>query len=479
MNKTELIKEVAKLTKLSQKEVELILNALIDAIIQAVANGEEVNIYGFGKYSRAKRSPRKGRNPQTGIEINIPERFQPKFTAAKAFKEFSVLAIEETAGPTRDFASRAVPKKSLKRELGKKGYKRAALTGDDEFRGTRMASTASEEEDEKRHGFSTVNILYATNRKPDPDSKMGLNYGDARSENDQLHFGECLVTFPTSHEVGEIERPSWTRFEFSLDPKKHVILKKVLSLQEEQFINRVAELVKQSKAKDILILVHGDNTTFHDAALRTAQFSFDLKFNGAPILFSWPSQGKTASYTVDENQSEYSIPFFEQFLTLLGQKSGAEKVHIVAHSMGNRIVCEALRNLSQQWGSETKIPLHHIVLTAPDIDAGVFKQLARVFYSKAKRVTLYASENDRAMKASMFVHKDPRAGQLPPPLIMANVDTIDASSAETDFFGHAYFAENRDVLSDINSFIVSDQVAADRFQLKSVNSEEGVYYSFR
>lgn len=87
MNKEELVQEVAKKTKVTQKEVSEILNVLIEVVEKAVSKGKKVTLVGFGTFEPKKREERTGRNPQTGKEIKIPEKTVPTFSAGKKFKE--------------------------------------------------------------------------------------------------------------------------------------------------------------------------------------------------------------------------------------------------------------------------------------------------------------------------------------------------------------------------------------------------------
>lgn len=87
MNKEELVQEVAKKAKVTQKEVADILSVLIDIVEKTVAKGKKVTLVGFGTFESRKRAERTGRNPQTGKEIQIPAKTVPTFTAGKKFKE--------------------------------------------------------------------------------------------------------------------------------------------------------------------------------------------------------------------------------------------------------------------------------------------------------------------------------------------------------------------------------------------------------
>lgn len=87
MNKEELVQEVAKKAKVTQKEVSEILSIFVDVVEKTVSKGKKVTLVGFGTFEARKRAARTGRNPQTGAEIQIPAKTVPTFTAGKKFKE--------------------------------------------------------------------------------------------------------------------------------------------------------------------------------------------------------------------------------------------------------------------------------------------------------------------------------------------------------------------------------------------------------
>ncbi len=87
MNKEELVKEIAKKTRMPQKQVAEIISLMIDSIEKTVAKGKRVTLVGFGTFEARKRAARTGRNPQTGAEIKIPAKTVPAFSAGKKFKE--------------------------------------------------------------------------------------------------------------------------------------------------------------------------------------------------------------------------------------------------------------------------------------------------------------------------------------------------------------------------------------------------------
>ncbi len=87
MNKSELIAKVAESTDLSKKDVTKAVDAVFEAITEAMQSGDKVQLVGFGNFEVRERSARKGRNPQTGKEIQIAAANVPSFVAGKALKD--------------------------------------------------------------------------------------------------------------------------------------------------------------------------------------------------------------------------------------------------------------------------------------------------------------------------------------------------------------------------------------------------------
>ncbi|OLN23246.1 DNA-binding protein [Domibacillus antri] len=87
MNKTDLINEVAEAAELSKKDATKAVDALFDAIQNTLAKGDKVQLIGFGNFEVRERSARKGRNPQTGEEIEIAASKVPAFKPGKALKD--------------------------------------------------------------------------------------------------------------------------------------------------------------------------------------------------------------------------------------------------------------------------------------------------------------------------------------------------------------------------------------------------------
>jgi esterase/lipase superfamily enzyme len=169
------------------------------------------------------------------------------------------------------------------------------------------------------------------------------------------------------------------------------------------------------------------------------------------MMYSWPSLGEASltAYNADYDTSDLAVEAFNQFLDLVKRQAKIERVHIIAHSMGNRLVARAL--VARR--SPEKI-VDQLVLAAPDIWSNTFKsRFLRTLPKFAQRVTLYVSDNDRALIASSDLRKgSPRAGQVAGGLLNESVegfDPINASGLKADFLGHSYHATNKSMLSDV------------------------------
>ncbi|MCS7232719.1 MAG: HU family DNA-binding protein [Synergistetes bacterium] len=86
MTKAELVREVAEKTGMTKKDTALVVNALFEAVMDALSKGEKVQIAGFGIFEVKERAERVGRNPRTGEEIKIPPRKVPVFRVGKELK---------------------------------------------------------------------------------------------------------------------------------------------------------------------------------------------------------------------------------------------------------------------------------------------------------------------------------------------------------------------------------------------------------
>jgi esterase/lipase superfamily enzyme len=325
--------------------------------------------------------------------------------------------------------------------------------------------------------YAVVRVFFATDRNLTGSKKADEMFGVGRST---LRYGICDVSIPRDHRMGELESPSIWKLEFREDPAKHLVLLSVLVQPKDKYFTDLAARVRASAQASTFLFVHGYNVTFEDASRRTAQISYDLGFDGAPVFYSWPSQGTRLGYTVDEQNIEWAQANLKGFLEDFFGRSDAQSVYLIAHSMGNRALTRAVASLLAEKPSLGQ-RLKEVILTAPDIDADVFKRdIAPALTKSGRPITLYASSEDLALVASKKVHGYPRAGDSGQGLVVVpGIETIDATGTDTSLLGHSYFAETRSVLSDIFYLVRNGQRAEQRFGLQRVDTQAGKYWVFK
>jgi esterase/lipase superfamily enzyme len=232
------------------------------------------------------------------------------------------------------------------------------------------------------------------------------------------------------------------------------------------------ETAKADGRRHGLVYLHGYNVTFEDAAIRAAQMGFDLKISGATAFFSWPSQGTLEGYPADAASIEASENAIVHFLADFARKSGAEVVHLVAHSMGNRGLLRAVQRLAADPQLNSQVRFGQIFLAAPDVDRDLFLDLARLYPRFSVRTTLYASDADRAVGASAWLHDDYRAGYCPPVTVpgVERFDTIRVPNFNLDLVGHGYYAEAESLLYDLHELMNRDTPPEQRQRLHRVDN---------
>ncbi len=295
----------------------------------------------------------------------------------------------------------------------------------------------------------------------------------------QIHYGTCQVKIPKSHKIGSIGSAWW---QFTMTDDRLKLQKE--SLKQLDLANFLASISQTLQEHDLgdraaLVFIHGFNVSFENAALQAAQIGVDLNMRGVMAFYSWPSKGKLAGYLADEETIEASAQYIAEFLLNLVQKSGVEKVHIIAHSMGNRGLLRAMQRILTKVQTETKIPFGQIFLAAPDVDADLFQELAEAYQKLSERTTLYVSAKDKALATSGLIHNAPRIGFFPPITVVDGIDTIEVSNIDLTLLGHGYFADARDVLQDMHELLKGNTPPNHRFGLRSIQVDNQQYWAIR
>jgi len=281
--------------------------------------------------------------------------------------------------------------------------------------------------------------------------------------------------------MGELEGPAIWKLEFRPDANRHIVLIGTpVVAGARDFFAELRRKIADSREKQALVFIHGFNTTFTDAARRTAQIAYDLGFDGVAAFYSWPSHGSLSplGYNSDVRNADLTVAQFKQFLTDLSGNTQAKTIHLIAHSMGNRVLTRALSEMSL---AASNARFRKVILMAPDIDAGLFRQLAVQMKSQAGEITLYASSRDLALKASETYAGYPRAGEGGNGIVvMPGLITIDASDVDTSLMGalHQYYGDSRAILSDVFA-LLQGRPPDQRFGLKRVEKQGNLYWIFK
>ncbi|MCH7872285.1 MAG: alpha/beta fold hydrolase [Planctomycetes bacterium] len=306
---------------------------------------------------------------------------------------------------------------------------------------------------QQHDGYLAIDLIFATDRAKTESDEPGEHFGKDRGT---LRFGTCRVSIPEAHQRGNIEDSNvFTRDK----PRKHVLLlEKPATLERPSFIEMLSERVRRSPSREVLLVVHGYNVTFEEAALRTAQVAYDIEFKGVPVIYSWPAQGNTLSYTVDQINAAWSRPHLVEFLQLLIEHAGATKIHLLGHSLGNRVLSDALVELVRGRAANLPPLFGQIILAAPDIDSEIFARDAAAHLVKcSERVTIYASAKDRAIAGSRTLHRYPRLGEAGKQLTLfrdfERIEVIDATGARETMLGHTYFSVSPRFLDDLQGVL--------------------------
>ncbi len=331
-----------------------------------------------------------------------------------------------------------------------------------------------------RDGVSTWEVFFATNRGR-IESTAGTGQEQFGNEvRSTPHYGRAEVTLPRRKrgvEPGPASIAGLRVFAASRsDPSEHedVKFETVGSTPQDEFLAGVNRQVLQSRQRDLLLFVHGFNVDFRSALVRTAQLALELPFNGAVVAYCWPSQGGVLNYEDDGPVNAQSVVPFAEFLNqLIAALPERTRINLVVHSMGSRIVMQALDRMPPPTAGK---PLANVVLCAPDVGLADFSQWTPGVVDQSERVTLYTNNDDTALTAAMKVHLERRAGDANPPVVVPGIETVDCSRVDFSFLGHDYYGNNADVLADLFSVIKEQKSADQRLHLSSRKLPDGAEY---
>ena len=306
-----------------------------------------------------------------------------------------------------------------------------------------------------------VDLFVATTRAPVVEPP-GVMFGGSRGRG--LDFADIVVSIPPdgARQAGDIQIASSPPG----NPEHDFVILRADRMDLAQAKANFDARVRRTPGRRVLVFVHGFNTRFEEAVYRFAQIVHDTRVNVAPVLFTWPSGGNVTDYVYDRDSAVYSRDALEVVLQALANDPAVDSISILAHSMGNYLVVEALRQMSiRDRGLSPKI--HDVMMASPDIDIDVFRrQIAEIDAGpRPAQFTLFVSRDDRALSLSSFLARDStRLGALDPTqepyhsiLEKGRVQVIDLTSfASNDFTNHSRFASG-EVVTAIGNRLAAGQ----------------------
>lgn len=318
-------------------------------------------------------------------------------------------------------------------------------------------------------------LWFGTNRKPELSGTVLRTYGTERDN--AVHLGKVFVEIPRDY-LQHLRGDSWLKKTWFKTDERGLLVRQPVPMDGTTFLADLQSELKPQLPNErvLLVYIHGFQTSFTEAAQRSASIGYQLKMP-VTAFYSWPSKGAVAGYEADRNAAEASVDHLARFLIQMVRESGATKVHLIAHSMGNFALLQAMQRPLMQDALRTGLRFGQVILAAPDVDADVFTRDATVYARYADRVTLYASSKDLALKASSKLASLQRAGGLPPVTVVKGIDTLDVSEVNLTLLGHSYVADELTVLEDMHTLISSGQAPAKRYRVRPVAA--GDYWQLR
>lgn len=172
----------------------------------------------------------------------------------------------------------------------------------------------------------------------------------------------------------------------------------------------IDEALGEGGNKDILIFVHGANTTVERAAGQASQLRHYSRHNSVVVLFVWPTAENFLRYSRDIRNAYGSAPFLAQLITLLAEGTRTGNINVFTYSAGATLGSDALA-LVARTRPEISDRLGEVYHAAPDADFSTFVDDLGYYTDHARRVTVAVNLGDSALLVSRIVNRASRAGR--------------------------------------------------------------------
>eukprot|EP00245_Coleochaete_scutata_P012767 TRINITY_DN499_c1_g5_i1.p1 TRINITY_DN499_c1_g5~~TRINITY_DN499_c1_g5_i1.p1 ORF type:complete len:610 (-),score=108.12 TRINITY_DN499_c1_g5_i1:267-2096(-) len=315
-------------------------------------------------------------------------------------------------------------------------------------------------------------VYFVTNRKF--EAKKGSYGGE---DQDTADYGNTTVKIPqfVKGKMGKEGDHNYTVTANDIQRKSF-----------DDFIKDVNSDLAPYPSKEILLFIHGYNVEYNEAMGALAGLVLDIKFQGPAIALDWASNGNVALYGFapgedDKDRVKSGAPLFSIVLKQLTNSiKGLNKVHILAHSMGNLMLDRILESLEKTSTPPASHPfrfVHTVILAAADISPlegrNSLKRISAIpppNKSGKRAIAIYCSTGDAALAASTAIQigAGARVGYFMNQIIGKNhffhpfydesglAETVEVKNTGLDAVGHSYYSYDREVLGDIKKLIEAE-----------------------
>ena len=312
-------------------------------------------------------------------------------------------------------------------------------------------------------GARRVDMLVATTRERTNSAEM---FSGARGQ--ALAFASIAVSIPpaSARQVGEVQ---WPR-QVPGNPATDFVTLKADVVDRSEALSWFQRKVRGVPRRQVLVFIHGFNNRFEDAVFRFAQVVHDSDAPVVPVLFTWPSRGSVLAYGYDRESTLYSRNALEKLLNAIARDPAVGEISILAHSMGNSLALETLRQMAIRDGRVAP-KIRNVLLAAPDVDVDLAKEAITDMGPKTKRpsFTLFVSQDDRALAVSRRVWgSSARLGAINPDqepfrtqIERADITVVDLTKLRAgDALHHGKFAESPEVVRLIGKRLAEGQAVS-------------------
>jgi esterase/lipase superfamily enzyme len=243
---------------------------------------------------------------------------------------------------------------------------------------------------------STAQTIFVATQQQVPTAEK-LEYDDRVA---QPQYARIDIAVPPDHRVGRIEN--------IYNPDRGFTMESYQPQNRDAFI----AALDAGPGDEILIYVHGYNTTTSEAAFRFAQMGHDFAFSNTKALFSWDSAGVPAGYVYDRDSVLFARDDFAAFLTAISHGSD-KSITIIAHSLGAHLAMETMRQLSFAENTRVLADIGTVILFSPDIDPDIFRRQVDVIGERESPYIVLTNSSDQALAmSSLLIGGRSKVGQL-------------------------------------------------------------------